>query len=86
MVSTLHSYPVPSRGGIKDGQLPSWDLSQRFATEGWGTKINDRLSSDLQAEFPGVEGFSPGNFLHMRALAEAWPELEILQSLIAKLH
>jgi predicted nuclease of restriction endonuclease-like (RecB) superfamily len=61
------------------------DLSQRFATEGWGSKINERLASDLQAEFPGVEGFSPRNFRYMRALAEAWPEPEILQSLIAKL-
>ncbi|WP_207231901.1 DUF1016 N-terminal domain-containing protein [Edaphobacter modestus] len=40
---------------------------------------------DLQAEFPGVEGFSPRNLRYMRALAEAWPEPEILQSLIAKL-
>jgi predicted nuclease of restriction endonuclease-like (RecB) superfamily len=61
------------------------DLSQRFASQGWGTKINERLASDLQAEFPGVEGFSPRNFRYMRALAEAWPEQEILQSLIAKL-
>jgi DUF1016 N-terminal domain len=30
------------------------DLSKRFASEGWGTKINERLASDLQAEFPGV--------------------------------
>jgi uncharacterized protein DUF1016 len=48
------------------------DLSQRFTSEGWGTKINDRLASDLQAEFPGVEGFSARNFRYMRALAEAW--------------
>jgi predicted nuclease of restriction endonuclease-like (RecB) superfamily len=61
------------------------DLSQRFASQGWGTKINERLASDLQAEFPGVEGFSPRNFRYMRALAEAWPEEAILQSLIAKL-
>jgi hypothetical protein len=51
----------------------------------WGTKINERLASDLQAEFSGVEGFSPRNFGYMRALAEARPEQEILQSLIAKL-
>ena len=50
------------------------DLSQRFAAEEWGGKINDRLARDLQAEFPGVEGFSPRNLRYMRALAEAWPE------------
>ena len=61
------------------------DLSRRFENEGWGTKINERLSRDLQAAFPGVEGFSPRNLRYMRALAEAWPEPEILQQLIAKL-
>ena len=61
------------------------DLSHRCATEGWGSKINERLARDLQTEFPGVQGFSSRNFRYMRALAEAWPEPEILQSLIAKL-
>jgi len=61
------------------------DLSARFENEGWGTKINERLARDLQAAFPGVEGFSPRNLRYMRAFAEAWPEQEILQQLIAKL-
>jgi predicted nuclease of restriction endonuclease-like (RecB) superfamily len=61
------------------------DLSQRFGTEKWGGKIVDRLAHDLQAEFPGVEGFSPRNLRYMRSLAEAWPEPEVLQQLIAKL-
>jgi predicted nuclease of restriction endonuclease-like (RecB) superfamily len=61
------------------------DLSQRFATEEWGGKIIDRLAQDLQSEFPGVEGFSPRNLRYMRSLAEAWPEEEILQQLVAKL-
>ena len=61
------------------------DLSMRFANEGWGTKINDRLSKDLQATFPGVEGFSPRNLRYMRTLAEAWPDEAFVQQLIAKL-
>ena len=61
------------------------DLSSRFPREGWGAKIVDRLARDLQAEFPGVEGFGPRNLRYMRSLAEAWPEPEILQQLIAKL-
>jgi predicted nuclease of restriction endonuclease-like (RecB) superfamily len=60
------------------------DLSQRSAAEEWGGKIIDRPARD-QAEFPGVEGFSPRNLRYMRSLAEAWPEEEILQRLIAKL-
>jgi predicted nuclease of restriction endonuclease-like (RecB) superfamily len=62
-----------------------WDISQRFVTEKWGGKVVERLAHDLQAEFPGVEGFSPRNLRYMRSLAEAWPEPEILQQLIAKL-
>jgi predicted nuclease of restriction endonuclease-like (RecB) superfamily len=61
------------------------DLSQRFAAEEWGGKIIDRLAQDLQNEFPGVEGFSPRNLRYMRSLAEAWPDEEILQQLVAKL-
>jgi predicted nuclease of restriction endonuclease-like (RecB) superfamily len=61
------------------------DLSQRFEREGWGTKINERLAKDLQAAFPGVEGFSSRNLRYMRAFAEAWPDPAILQQLIAKL-
>ena len=29
------------------------DLSSRFAAEGWGTKVVDRLAKDLGTEFPG---------------------------------
>jgi predicted nuclease of restriction endonuclease-like (RecB) superfamily len=61
------------------------DISSRFDTEGWGTKVIDRLAKDLGTEFPGVEGFSPRNLRYMRSFAEAWPESEILQQLIAKL-
>ncbi len=61
------------------------DLSHRFAAEEWGGKIIDRLATDLQTEFPGVEGFSQRNLRYMRSLAEAWPDEEILQQLVAKL-
>ena len=61
------------------------EISRRFDQQGWGTKIVDRLARDLQSEFPGVEGFGPRNLRYMRSLADAWPEPEILQQLIAKL-
>jgi len=61
------------------------DLVRRFETEGWGTKINERLARDLQASFPGVEGFSSRNLRYMRAFAEAWPDPAVLQQLVAKL-
>jgi predicted nuclease of restriction endonuclease-like (RecB) superfamily len=55
-----------------------WDIGrlilERQRREGWGAKVIDRLSSDLQQEFPGQQGFSPRNLKYMRSFAEAWPE------------
>jgi hypothetical protein len=45
----------------------------RQKAEGWGAKIIERRGRDLQARFPGVEGFSPRNLKCMRSLAEGWP-------------
>jgi predicted nuclease of restriction endonuclease-like (RecB) superfamily len=60
-----------------------WDIGRmildRQQSEGWGTKVIDRLSRDLQNEFPGQQGFSPRNLKYMRAFAEAWPETSIVQ-------
>jgi hypothetical protein len=48
-----------------------WDIGrsivQRQKTEGWGASVIERLARDLQAAFPGVEGFSGRNIWRMRA-------------------
>jgi len=55
-----------------------WEIGRmildRQSREGWGSKVIDRLSRDLQREFPGQQGFSPRNLKYMRAFAGAWPE------------
>jgi predicted nuclease of restriction endonuclease-like (RecB) superfamily len=61
------------------------DILARQGTEGWGTRVIDRLSHDLQIEFPGVEGFSPRSLKYMRSFAEAWPEQPIVQQVAALL-
>src|ERR1700733_8280726 len=61
------------------------DILAKQGTQGWGTRVIDRLAHDLQNEFPGIEGFSPRSLKYMRALAEAWPEETIVQQLIAQL-
>jgi predicted nuclease of restriction endonuclease-like (RecB) superfamily len=48
--------------------------------EGWGSRIIDRLSSDLKFGFPDARGFSPRNLKYMRAFAQAWPEWSTVQS------
>ena len=61
------------------------DILARQGTEGWGTRVIDRLSHDLQIEFPGVEGFSPRSLKYMRSFAEAWPDKPIVQQVAALL-
>jgi predicted nuclease of restriction endonuclease-like (RecB) superfamily len=42
--------------------------------EGWGTRVIDRLSSDLRAAYPDMRGLSRSNIKYMRQMAAAWPE------------
>ena len=52
-------------------------------SEGWGTKIIDRLAKDLRREFPDMKGISSRNLKYMRAFADAYPEF--LQPLAAQI-
>ena len=61
------------------------EILVRQQAEGWGSKVIDRLGSDLQSRFPGVEGFSPRNLKYMRSLAEAWPDPQIVPQRVALL-
>ncbi len=66
-----------------------WDIGRlilaRQKKAGWGAKVIDRLSQDLQREFPGQQGFSPRNLKYMRAFADAWPETAIVQHGVGQL-
>jgi predicted nuclease of restriction endonuclease-like (RecB) superfamily len=64
-----------------------WEIGNaillRQKTEGWGTKVIDRMSYDLKNEFPILQGFSPRNLKYMRKFAEAWPSFELVQRTVA---
>jgi len=66
-----------------------WDIGQRILKkqeeEGWGAKVIDRLSVDLNKAFSDMKGFSPRNLKYMRAFAEAWPDKSIVQRAIAQI-
>lgn len=51
----------------------------------WGNKFIDNLSIDLKREFPDIQGFSSRNLRNMRNFYKEYPNIEILQTLSAKL-
>ena len=61
------------------------DILARQAQQGWGAKVIERLAHDLRAAFPDMKGFSPRNLNYMRAFAEAWPDAEFVQAVLAQL-
>ena len=61
------------------------DILARQSAEGWGTGVIDRLAHDLRRDFPDMTGLSPRNLKYMRAFAEAWPDREFVQQLVAHL-
>ena len=61
------------------------DILARQKREGWGTRVIERLGRDLQAEFPGVQGFSPRSLNYMKTFAEAWADETKVQQVAALL-
>lgn len=48
-------------------------ILEQQQSQGWGTKVVDRLANDLRKAFPDMRGFSSRNLKYMRAFAEAYP-------------
>ena len=61
------------------------DILVRQQEQGWGAKVIERLAHDLRSAFPDMKGFSPRNLKYMRAFAEAWPDTEFVQAVLAQL-
>lgn len=61
------------------------DILGRQEREGWGAKVIDRVAGDLGRAFPEMTGLSARNLKYMRAFAEAWPDGEFVQQVVALL-
>lgn len=61
------------------------DILERQSREGWGAKVIDRLAHDLRIAFPDMKGFSPRNLKYMRSFAQAWPDADFVQAVLAQL-
>ena len=66
-----------------------WDIGrlivERQASESWGKSVVERLAQDLQAEFPGISGFSSRNIWYMRNFHLCYQGNEKLQPLVAEI-
>lgn len=60
-------------------------ILERTAQAGWGTKVVQQLSKDLQREFPDLRGLSPRNLQYMQQFAAAWPDHEVTKQLVSQL-
>lgn len=61
------------------------EILQRQTTQGWGSKVIDRLARDLRIAFPEMKGFSARNLKYMRFFAEHCPEQRFGQQPAAQL-
>lgn len=50
-------------------------ISKKIKTEGWGTKVVEKLARDLRKSFPGVTGFSIRNLKYMRKFADCYGKI-----------
>ncbi|WP_293095422.1 DUF1016 N-terminal domain-containing protein [Moorena sp. SIO3I6] len=66
-----------------------WDIGRLIVTrqqgETWGKSVVEQLAKDLQAEFPGISGFSVRNIWNMRNLYLTYFQNEKLQPLVAEI-
>ena len=60
-------------------------ITQKQVEEGWGTKVIDRIASDLKEAFPDMTGFSTRNIKYMRKFAECWSDFEFVQRVVAQI-
>ena len=60
-------------------------MLDRQDAETYGTKVIERLAADLRVAFPEMRGLGRRNLQYMRSFAEARPDVEVVQRLIAQL-
>ncbi len=66
-----------------------WDIGRMIAerqkVEGWGKSVVQQLAADLQAEFPGMQGYSAQNLWYMRQFFLEYHENVKLQPLVGEI-
>lgn len=60
-------------------------IVEKQETDNWGKSVVEQLSHDLQAEFPGISGFSVRNLWNMRLFHLTYRDDLNLQPLVAEI-
>jgi len=61
------------------------EILDRQNIQGPGDTYIDCLDEKLRQEFPNMKSFSTRNLRHMMAFAEAWPDRQFVQEVVAQL-
>ena len=61
------------------------EILERKRDLGWGSKVIEQLSQDLQHTFPEMKGLSPRNLVYMQTFANAYPDFEFTQQVVAQI-
>ncbi len=66
-----------------------WDIGRLIAERqrdaGWGRSVVETLANDLQAEFPGIGGFSAANLWRMRLFYDTYADNEKLAPMVREI-
>jgi len=62
------------------------DIIRKQKEQGWGAKVINKLSSDLQKRYGGDSGYSARNLGYMKSFATEYPDFPFLQVPLAKLQ
>lgn len=66
-----------------------WEIGrsvlEKQEAEGWGSKVIEKLATDLKAAFPEMKGFSPRNIQYMVTFAREYPDTPITQQAVAQI-
>ena len=66
-----------------------WDIGRIIITRqqgaSWGKSVVEQLAKDLQAEFPGIGGFSAANLWRMRLFYESYANHEKLAPMVREI-
>ena len=60
------------------------DIIQKQKEQGWGTKVIEQLSVDLQNRYGSDSGYSARNLGYMKSFAAEYPDFPFLQVPLAK--